>query len=162
MPNLIGMSTIMYQPFVCKLLRQDYAHFRGFVTLIGCSSDYFILREEYMLMLSVLFLRWDWSANINDMKTWRDAENDQNRWENSLHTYLFNFSQPFIILSQLSHEGLVLQPFLVKFLGLVSAAVPRHPHFLINPVSQLEQRAQGNAKTHLWALVFAWKNKYTL
>lgn len=89
------------------------------------------------------------------MKTFRDAENDQNRWENSLNTYLFNFIQPFFILSQLSHEGLVLQPFLVKFLGLVSATVPRHQHFLINPVSKLEQREQENNETHWQALVLA-------
>lgn len=52
-------------------------------------------------------------------------------------THLFNFIQPFLILGQLGHEGLVLQPFLMKLLGLVSAAVPRHQHLFTHPVPQL-------------------------
>lgn len=55
-------------------------------------------------------------------------------------THLFNFIQPFLILGQLGHEGLMLQPFLMKLLGLVSAAVPRHQHLLTHPVSQLSGR----------------------
>lgn len=52
-------------------------------------------------------------------------------------THLFNFIQPFLILGQLGHEGLVLQPFLMKLLGLVSAAVPRHQHLFTHPIPQL-------------------------
>lgn len=62
-------------------------------------------------------------------------------WRTS-STHLFNFVQPFLILGQLGHEGLVLQPFLMKLLGLVSAAVPRHQHLLTHPVPQLGERGR--------------------
>lgn len=55
-------------------------------------------------------------------------------------TNLIHFVKPTLVRGQLSHEGLMLQPFAVEVPGLIVRRVLSRQHLLIDPQSQLRGR----------------------
>lgn len=55
-------------------------------------------------------------------------------------TNLVHFIKPALVGSQLSHEGLVFEPFAVKVPRLIIRCVLSRQHLLIDPQSQLKQK----------------------
>lgn len=57
-------------------------------------------------------------------------------------TNLVHFIKPALVGSQLSHEGLVFEPFAVKVPCLIIRCVLSRQHLLIDPQSQLKQKPE--------------------